>query len=184
MRAGRLLSIVLILQERGRTTASHLARELEVSERTVLRDLEALSGAGIPVYATRGPAGGFQLIDGYRIDPPTSVLGLLAPAGGAPPPRSRRPRRGRIRISEQGRRRAAALNRLQPLRRDRAQPPDAHGWQVATFRISSEEVAIVDLLALAPDVEVLEPASLRAEVCRRLDAAMRLHAGDAAGCPR
>ena len=60
MRAGRLITLLLILQRRGRVTAGELATELEVSERTVLRDIEALSGAGVPVYATRGPGGGFQ----------------------------------------------------------------------------------------------------------------------------
>ena len=65
MRAGRLLNLVLILQQRGRATAAELAERLEVTERTVMRDIEALSGAGVPVYAIRGPGGGFQLLEGY-----------------------------------------------------------------------------------------------------------------------
>ncbi len=58
MRASRLLSLLLLLQNRGRLTAAQLAAELEVSERTVYRDVESLSAAGIPVYAERGAGGG------------------------------------------------------------------------------------------------------------------------------
>ena len=65
MRADRLLSLVLLLRHRGRMTATHLARELEVSSRTVMRDVEALSAAGIPVYAERGRDGGFALLPGF-----------------------------------------------------------------------------------------------------------------------
>jgi predicted DNA-binding transcriptional regulator YafY len=66
VRADRLVSLVLLLQDRGRTTALALAEELEVCVRTIYRDLEALSAAGVPVLAEPGPGGGCQLLEGYR----------------------------------------------------------------------------------------------------------------------
>ncbi len=72
MRADRLLSLLMLLQIKGHATAQELAVRLEVSERTIYRDIEALSTAGIPVYAERGPGGGCMLAEGYR----TTLTGL------------------------------------------------------------------------------------------------------------
>lgn len=96
MRADRLVAVLLLLQQRGRVTAREVANELEISERTARRDLEALGLAGIPVYSQAGRGGGWRLVGGARTDlsgltaAEARALFLVAgPAsGGAPAVRS------------------------------------------------------------------------------------------------
>ncbi len=88
MRASRLLSILILLQMRGRLSAEALAEEFEVSVRTIYRDVDQLSAAGVPIYAERGRSGGFQLHEGYRtkltdFTPQEANALLLAGAGAA-----------------------------------------------------------------------------------------------------
>jgi predicted DNA-binding transcriptional regulator YafY len=175
MRAGRLLAMLLVLQSDGRITASELARRLEVSERTVLRDLAELSATGVPVYAVRGSHGGFELLDTFARSVPPVPLG--------PPDVRGRLRRVRVRISSTALQRALLAGRPEGWRE---RPGDGSStthpdWVQGSFRFTSYDEAVRELLALAPDVEVLRPVELRssmAEVGRRI---AEQHASTAAG---
>ncbi len=177
VRASRLVTLLGLLQARGRMSTRQLAAELEVCERTVLRDIEALSGAGIPVYATRGRHGGFELLDGFTSGlagvtrrgaalTPSAVAGSgpAAPAPAAPGG----VQRALIRLSPRGRRLAALLGRPAGLhiRRNAAPAAARAGWIDAWVRIESPEAAVLDLLALGAEVEVVRPPALRAELAR------------------
>ena len=161
MRAGRLVTLLLLLERHGRMTSAQLSTELEVSVRTVLRDIDELSSAGVPVYAERGPNGGFELLAGYRSD-------LAAPESWGPR-RSRpgRPRRATVAITPEGRRLAAVLQLLQPIR---LRPDDAshveldHEHRIATFRMGPLEATARNVLTLGPEIEVLQPPALRERV--------------------
>ncbi len=74
MRADRLINIMVFLQNRGKMTTKELADELEVSDRTILRDMDALSTVGIPVVAERGKWGGWRLLDNFRSELSTLTL--------------------------------------------------------------------------------------------------------------
>ena len=161
MRAERLVTELLTLERRGRMTAAELANELEVSERTVLRDMESLQAAGVPIFSTRGVKGGFELVEGYS-------SGLADPESWRPARRRPgSPRRARVRISVDASRRAAVLGRPPSLRIQEAVPPDDQGWMTATFRLESLESAITDVLTLGPEIEILEPEGLRTALAER-----------------
>lgn len=155
MRAGRLLNLLLILQNGGRTTAAELAERLEVSERTVLRDIEALGSAGVPVYAVRGPKGGFEILDTFAQNIPTLPPGMTPTRGQL--------KRVRVRLSPAALQLAIVLSRPEGWRRRPAfePPPDRPDWIEGSFRFDSYDEALRQLLELGVNVEVLLPEVLR-----------------------
>jgi predicted DNA-binding transcriptional regulator YafY len=174
MRASRLVTLLGLLQAQGRMSTRVLAAELEVCERTVLRDIEALSSAGIPVFATRGRRGGFELLEGFTSD----LAGDLASgrrrgsadAGGV--------QRALIRLSPRGRRLAALLGRPAGLhlRRHAVPVPGRTDWAEGWIRIDSPDTAVLDLLALGAEVEVVHPPELRAQMALVAARVAALHA--------
>lgn len=177
MRAGRLLQLVLLLQRRGRMTAGELAAELEVSERTIFRDVEALSGSGIPVYGVRGPEGGFELLDGFDR------------AATIPSPPSRPhgdTTRARVLLNPTARRLATLLGRPDGVHERPLLPvPDGRaGWIEVSIRLPSIESTVHDLLALGPGVEVIRPVELRKQLHRAASGIAAANAGAPAITPR
>jgi len=172
MRASRLVGLLGLLQARGRMSARQLAVELEVSQRTILRDIEALGAAGIPLYAVRGCSGGFELIEGFRSDLPVT-------ASPRHPPPDARAQRARVRLSPRGRRLAALLGRPAGVRIRRGTPAVAgrEGWVEAWVRIGSLDAAALDMLALGAEAEVIHPPELRALVGQLARRIADLHAG-------
>jgi predicted DNA-binding transcriptional regulator YafY len=158
VRAGRLVELLSLLQARGRMTAAQLAAELEVSQRTILRDIAELSAAGFPVYAIRGSVGGFELLAGSSLDLPAD--------NPKRPPQSARAvgERARIRLSPHGRQLAALNGRLEGLRvrrPGRRQKGERAGWLEAWLPVSSQSSAVTEILAFGGEAEVVEPAELR-----------------------
>lgn len=169
VRAGRLLNLLLTLQNGSRMTAAELARRLEVSERTLLRDIDVLSGAGVPVFAVRGCNGGFELLDTFEQDVPPLPPGLTPGRG--------RLRRVRVCIAPRALHRALVLGRPTGWRpRATADPhPDRPEWLEGSFRFDSYESAVAELLALGVDVEVLLPDELRQAMAQTGRAIATLH---------
>lgn len=165
MRAGRLLQLLLLLQNRGRLTARELARELEVSERTVLRDIDVLSSSGVPVYAVRGRDGGFEILDTFNQSTPELPPGLRSDHG--------RLRRVRVRLSPAALQLALVLGKPEGWRPrpNATTDPDRPTWLEGSFRFTSYDGAVNELLALGVEVEVLLPVDFRrtmAEVGQRI----------------
>ena len=171
VRASRLVGLLGLLQARGRMNARQLAGELEVSQRTILRDIEALSTAGIPIYAVRGRLGGFELLDGFTSDLPA---GRYRPER---PPAAGSVQRARIRLSPSGRRLAALLGRPAGIRIRRGARPAAgrEDWVEAWVRIDSAEAAVLDMLALGAEVEIVDPPELRARIAETAIQIAALH---------
>ena len=172
VRAGRLLNLLLVLQNGGRFTAADLADRLGVSERTVLRDIEALSQGGVPVYGVRGPGGGFEILDTFEQAVPPLPPGLTSGTG--------RLRRVRVRIAPAVLQFALMTGRPEGWRRrpDAEPPAERKDWVEGSFRFDSYDAAIRELVALGPEVEVLLPIELRQTMAAIGLRIAEIHAGN------
>src|SRR5262245_57459820 len=174
VRAGRLVGLLGLLQSRGRLTAAQLAAELEVSQRTILRDIEALNSAGFPIYALRGSRGGFELLDGFSRDLPGSSRAFrpAARAGG-------QDQRVLIRLSARGRRMAILTGPPAGLqvRRGGSPVPGREGWVEARIRVESPDTVISDVLALGAEAELIQPPDLRQRVRETAERIAELNGG-------
>lgn len=167
--------MLLLLEQRGRMTGPQLARALEVTVRTVARDMDALAGAGVPVRSVRGPEGGYELLEGYR-------SGLVSRAAWAEEQREGRARRVTVLLTEEGRRRAPEVGlppwgEVHPL----ASLP---GWSRVLVRTTDLEATARQVLALAGEARVMAPVSLRDRVAALAADALALHTDGAAGPSR
>jgi predicted DNA-binding transcriptional regulator YafY len=166
------VAIADLLQARGRMTAAQLAGVLEVSPRTILRDISELSSAGIPVYAVRGGAGGFELLSGYAAAPAgphtAGRTAAAAPAGAT---------RAHILLSPRGRRLVALSGRSADFRARHSASPLAipPGWTEGWLRTGPHEQAVLDLLGFGTEVEVISPPELRRAVLEHAQRITRRH---------
>ncbi|MGY1437334.1 HTH domain-containing protein [Streptomyces reniochalinae] len=170
-----------------RMTAPELAGELDVSVRTVYRDIDALSASGVPVYADRGPAGGYRLMDGYRTRPTgltDSEAGSLFLSGL--PGAAEELGLGAVLTTAQLKVQAALPTALAEHTRRvqnrfhldapgwfRNADPVPHleaGWIETDLDVESQPVAVCDLLGLGAEAEVLGPPALRAAMTEAVTA--------------